>query len=184
MVTSKSTFRGVVIRDRTDGGKSIAFKNVLTGKDGIEVSIPNIIVAIVVSLVVIASVVAGVVFIVPWAQNSAAQGDIQTVQSAQQLYYSQQAPPTYGSAKALVDAQALLSSEKAIAIKANRTSYCVGTVSGDDKYYWITSATTTITSTYSATAVGGTGGVVCPTIAQIDTIDAAKTGIKTTSPVL
>ena len=156
---------------RFRGSKSFTIKNVLTGKDGIEVSIPNIIVAIVVSLVVIASVVAGVVFIVPWAQDSAAQGDIQTVQSAQQVYYAQTAPPSYGSAPQMVASKAILAAPgKKVTITlddAPSDTYCVGALSATGRAYWLTSATTTVTSTYSATPVGGPSGAVCPTAATI-----------------
>lgn len=196
MTTSKPALGGASLRDRIGGGKSFTIKNVLTGKDGIEVSIPNIIVAIVVSLVVIASVVAGVVFIVPWAQDSSAKGDIQTVQSAQQIYFARVAPTSYGTAAQLVTSKAILASDKNVAIKANNNDYCIGTVSATKTYYWLTSGTTTIVSGTSAStlAVGGgiptINGLACPTVAQIDAVVNAPSlpvelgGVTATSPVI
>jgi hypothetical protein len=184
MVTSKTPTRGALLRDRIGGGKSITLKNVLTGKDGIEVSIPNIIVAIVVSLVVIASVVAGVVFIIPWAQDASAQGDIQTVQAAEQIYYAQQAPAAYGTASDLVTTKAILASDKDVAIKANANEYCVATKSAHGNYYWLTSATTTIYGGPGKITPPVVGALTCPTVAQIGALITASTGISATSPVI
>lgn len=166
MNISKPATSGVTLQDRISGSKSFTIKNVLTGKDGIEVSIPNIIVAIVVSLVVIASVVAGVVFIVPWAQNSAAQGDLQTVQSAQQVYYAQAAPPVYGTAAQLVASKAILASSKNVVIVAGGDNYCAATASATGIVYYLTSATTTVTTAVPA-PLGTSPVVTCPTNAAV-----------------
>lgn len=138
--------------------------SVLRNKDGIEVSIPNIIVAIIISLVVIASVVAGVVFLIPFAQNSSAKGDLQTVQSAEQIYYAQAAPPVYGGTAQLVEKKALVASptkKVAINVSADGQSYCAGIVSAAKGYYWVSSGNTEVQDTVPDAAA-------CPTKAQID----------------
>jgi type II secretory pathway pseudopilin PulG len=127
--------------------------------DGIEVSIPNIIVAIVVSLVVIGSVIAGIVFVVPFAQNSTAQSDLQTVQSAQQVYYSQTAPPAYGTGTQLVTKGSILKSDNKIIVLASGDSWCGGILSDAGQYFWLYGGTTIIQSTYPSSAQAG---MVCP----------------------
>lgn len=135
--------------------------SVLRNRDGIEVSIPNIIVAIVVSLVVIASVVAGVVFLIPFAQNSSAQSNLQTVQAAQQVYFAQAAPPVYGTGAELVAKKALLSSDKKVAIGLSPTKeqYCAGALSDTGNVYYLTSESTTVVTAIPA--------AFCPSIAAI-----------------
>lgn len=63
---------------------------VLKSDDGIEVSIPNIIVAVTISLAIIAAVILGVITLVPWAQEGAAKSDLATIQTAQQVYSSKE----------------------------------------------------------------------------------------------
>ena len=138
-------------------------KSVLTNKDGIEVSIPNIIVAIVVSLVVIASVVAGIVFIVPFAQNSQAQGDLQTVQSAEQLYYAQAAPPSFGTGAQLTAAKSVLKSNKPIGITVTGGEYCAASLSATGKVYYATSLSSVITDTRPTTPA-------CPALTAINAV--------------
>lgn len=133
-------------------------------KDGIEVSIPNIIVAITISLIVILAVVAGVVFLIPFAQDSTAKGEVQTIQSAQQIYYAQAAPPRYGTIPELVQKKAVIASPSkkvAVTIAADGQTFCVGVRSDTGKHYWGFSGSSEPTDTAPA-------GVACPTVAQID----------------
>jgi type II secretory pathway pseudopilin PulG len=139
--------------------------------DGIEVSIPNIIVAIVVSLVVIGSVIAGIVFVVPFAQDSTAKSDLQTVQSAQQVYYSQTAPPAYGTAAQLVAKGSILKSGAQVAIVAAGDKWCAGVRSDAGHNFWLYAGTTEVQSTIPTPTEAG---ITCPSVATI----AASTGIK------
>ncbi|QNE48674.1 hypothetical protein F1C58_16585 (plasmid) [Glaciihabitans sp. INWT7] len=145
----------------------LSAKSVLSNKDGLEVSIPNIIVAIVVSLVVIGAVVAGIVFVVPFAQDSTARSDLQTVQSAEQVYYAQAAPPTYGSGAELVAKGSILKSDKKIKIVAQGDLYCAGVLSAAGHYYWVFSKTTTVQDTLPTANPDTGAGMTCPTEPQI-----------------
>ena len=153
--------------DRPRSVPRMSIMNVLRGRAGIEVSVTNIIVAIGVSLAVMIGVAASVIYVLPWAQNSQAQSDLSSIQSAETTYFSQKAPVAYGTVAELVAEKALLKSEKrvAITVSANKQAYCAGTVSGAGKYYYITHESTDPTDTVPA---AGVIGVTCPTPAQID----------------
>ncbi|KQO98706.1 hypothetical protein [Leifsonia sp. Leaf264] len=154
-----------------------ARKTVLSKKDGIEVSIPNIIVAVTISLAIIASVILGVIVLVPWAQQGAATSDLSTVQTAEQLYASKAGAGAYGDGATLVSAKSILDSKKPIVIRQGTDTttvvgvstpvWCAGIKSADGKYFWATSASSDVTD--GKTAVAPTiVGVTCPAKTALD----------------
>jgi type II secretory pathway pseudopilin PulG len=132
-------------------------RRVLTSNDGIEVSIPNIIVAITISIAVIASVVLGVIWVVPWAQDNAAKGQLQTIQSAEQLLFAD--ANTYGDKTTLTtpvgNKQYLLDSDSHYVVTGDKTSYCAGIYSDSGNVFWVSSKSAKVTTTPPA-------GVTCP----------------------
>ena len=108
--------------DRPRSVPRMSIMNVLRGRAGIEVSVTNIIVAIGVSLAVMIGVAASVIYVLPWAQNSQAQSDLSSIQSAETTYFSQKAPVAYGTVAELVAENALLKSEKRVPSRCRPTS--------------------------------------------------------------
>lgn len=152
----KSNLQGVSMRDRLALAKSERTRvGVFLSNDGIEVSIPNIIVAVSVSIALIAAVIIGVIWIVPWTQDQNAKSQLSTVQSAEQLYYAQNS--VYGTITQLQDN----STGKASLLAGNSTffmnvvttspgSYCVGIKSSTGAKFYADSNSTNITSTQPA----------------------------------
>jgi hypothetical protein len=148
------------------------YRQVLAKRDGIEVSIPNIIVAIVVSLVVIAAVVAGVVFVIPFSQNASAQGDAQTVQSSEQLYYAQASPAVFGTGKQMVDSKAVLENSKnvSVVVSSDGSGYCVGSHSATGNTYYVVNTSTDIKTVLNGGALtAALTAAGCLTPAQVKT---------------
>lgn len=134
-----SKLRTVPFRERIANAKgAYALNSVFRDRDGIEVSIPNIIVAVSVSIAIIAAVIIGVVWVVPWAEDNNAQSALSTIQNAEQLYFAQN--NIYGTPEQLVSSgsnQVLLKGNTAFNITASKLGYCAvvaDTSTGNDFY--------------------------------------------------
>lgn len=182
-------------------GKS-RYLPVLRNKDGIEVSLPSLIITVGLSIVIVGSVVLGGIFAIPFTQNAAAKGDLTTVASSEAVYYGNSASgtPSYGTAALLVSTKAIVASQKPVAIKVPAAGtvgydrYCIGTKSQTGTYFWMVSGSSTVfqgntAPDFSADTAAGLAAFACPTTAQLDnlrSLDPASplAGISTTSPVL
>ncbi|AYG03421.1 hypothetical protein [Gryllotalpicola protaetiae] len=153
---------------------------VLRSAAGIEVSIPQIIVAVSVSIAVIGAVVLGVVWIVPWAEDNSAKSEASTIQSAEQLFHANS--NAFGSRDALSSntstpdgtAFKALSDNPAehFAIATSDDGYCLGIESRTGRFFWSSSESQTITQSAIAPAASGTAPA-CPSPAVIDPHSAA-----------
>ncbi|GAA4188808.1 hypothetical protein GCM10022288_15630 [Gryllotalpicola kribbensis] len=158
---------------------------------GIEVSIPNIIVAVSVSIAVIAAVVLGIVWIVPWSEDNNARSEASTIQQAEQLYFANMnsftdragltSAATSGidptlKLKALAD-----SSSENYAIAASSSGYCLGIKSRTGKLFWATSETQTITQAAVAPAYASPVPT-CPDPATFGATASAPTGTPSSTP--
>jgi type II secretory pathway pseudopilin PulG len=142
------------------------YRSTLRSRDGIEVSIPNIIVAVAVSIALIAGTILGVVWIVPWTQDQNAKSQLGTAQSAEQLYYAQN--NTYGSLAQLTSKTSssnstLVGGKDKMAINASTDGYCVYIKSDHGTEFWATEASTKIVTSNPGTSAGGAS---CPTSAS------------------
>ncbi|WIE80830.1 hypothetical protein [Curtobacterium sp. MCSS17_016] len=142
------------------------YRSTLRSRDGIEVSIPNIIVAVAVSIALIAGTILGVVWIVPWTQDQAAKSQLGTVQSAEQLYYAQN--NDYGTLAELTSKTAssnstLVGGKDKLAVNATADGYCVYIKSDHGTSFWATEASTKVQTTNPGTSAGG---ATCPTTAS------------------
>jgi type II secretory pathway pseudopilin PulG len=139
------------------------YRSTLRSRDGIEVSIPNIIVAVAVSIALIAGTILGVVWIVPWTQDQSAKSQLGTVQSAEQLYYAQN--NAYGTLTQLTTKGAgtnstLVGGKDKMAVNANGDGYCVYIKSDHGTEFWATEASTKVLTDNPRTSAGG---ATCPT---------------------
>jgi len=160
-------FRPVGIPGRF-GTMAGSYRSVFRGKDGIEVSIPNIIVAVAVSIALIAGTILGVVWIVPWSQDNNAKSELGTVQSGEQLYYAQQ--NNYGTLAQLTsngtdsngnstNSTLIAGKNKLnIAVSADGSGYCAYIKSDHNTPYWVTEGSTDVQASKPTDA----GGAVCP----------------------
>lgn len=161
-------FRQVGLQSRFTA-VSATYRDALRSKDGIEVSIPNIIVAVAVSIALIAGTILGVVWIVPWSQDNNAKSELGTVQSAEQLYYAQQ--NTYGTLDQLTAAgtdsngnstnSTLIAGSSKLNIAASANGYCAFIKSDHQTPFWVTEGSTKVQTSVPTDA----GGVTCPTSA-------------------
>ncbi len=138
------------------------YRSTLRDRAGIEVSIPNIIVAVAVSIALIAGTILGVVWIVPWTQDQNAKSQLGTVQSAEQLYYAQN--NKYGSLSDLTSKSAssnstLVGGKDNMKVTGVTDGYCAWIKSDHGTSFWVTEASTEIKTSNPGTSAGGAS---CP----------------------
>lgn len=131
-----------------------------------------------VSIAVILGVIAGLIWLLPWGQDIAAKNDLQTVHSAEQVYFASAgtSSPRYGSGAELISEKALLASDKKVAVVANGDTFCIGTASASGQVFWMTSSSTEAFTTRPPAVNGKTPGVTtnCPTEADVRSAPALK----------
>lgn len=148
-----------------------AYSTTLRRKDGIELSIPNIIVAVSISIAIIAAVVVSVVWIVPWTQDNNAQSQLSTVQSAEQLYYAQN--NAFGTLTQLTTSGTAANGDKTNStLVSGKGKIVINVSSGGDGYcaviksdhggngFWVTEGSTDVKSSKPTDPAGAT----CPTV--------------------
>ncbi|MFE6966779.1 hypothetical protein ACFVAJ_16845 [Agromyces sp. NPDC057679] len=137
---------------------------ILRRRDGIEVSIPNIIVAISISVAVLLAAAVGAITVIPMANDATAQGTVSAVKTAQEIYIAKNRAG-YATGAQLIAEKFVQKNGSNVAITQSGTGaaaiFCVGVLSDSGKTWWGVSGATNIVDTIPAAPAG------CPTAAQV-----------------